>query len=393
MAVRRRTRSAVQLGNLELGRRRHVCAVFEDSEDLRRALARFTLDCIGRGEQVIHLVEDPAAEIAAIRAEARASGVDVDVDAAIDAGRLDVRPWSVAYLDGGFFSETRQLAYIGRSLRDSARLDVPAHRLIGDMTWATSAVPGVDQLVAYEYELNRITGRPGVTVICAYDASRHSRETIEAILFAHDAAAVSAGEHAAGYGALGATARGATVRRRILDAAAALFGEQGVRATGVDTLIEAANVAKATFYRQFSSKDALVVAWLQDRGTRWFDEVRTVAEAGATSPFEVILRIFDATADWLAATDFLGCPYLNTAFELSAPDLAASQVSRAYITEIGAYFAEQAQATGRPDAADLALALHGLFAGSISLAVATRTTVHAVAAREAARRLLASPPD
>jgi AcrR family transcriptional regulator len=388
MTVQSRTHAAALLGDLELGRRRHVCAVFDSPEDAKRAMVRFTVDCLSRDEHVVLLVADPRAMVAAIDADA--SSVGVDVPAAVASGRLDVRPWADAYIDGGTFDAARMLAYIRRSLRESATMDVPGRRLIGDMTWAMPAVPGFDELVTYEREINRIAGRPGVTIICAYDASRHGAETIEAVLAAHDAAFVSAGARADVYGDRARAVHGAGARRRILDAAATLFAEQGIRATGIDSLIEAANVAKATFYRQFSSKDALVVAWLQDRGTRWFDDVREVAEAGASTPVEVIPRIFDATADWLAATDYLGCPYLNTAIELGGAEAEAAKVSREYIEEIGAYLRDQARATGRADADALALALHGLLAGSIALAVATRTTINATAAREAARRLLAA---
>jgi AcrR family transcriptional regulator len=45
-------------------------------------------------------------------------------------------------------------------------------------------------------------------------------------------------------------------RQRIPAAASLLFTENGVAQTGVDTLIEAAGVAKATFYRHFPSKYA-----------------------------------------------------------------------------------------------------------------------------------------
>jgi AcrR family transcriptional regulator len=387
MAVQSPTHSAAHFGDLALGRRRHVCAVFDSAEDARLTLVRFTIDSLLRAEQVILLVEDPGAQIAAIDPEAPSVGLDVF--GAVTSGRLDVRPWADAYLDGGAFEAPRMLAYIRRSLRESATMDVTARRLIGDMAWATLAVRGFEELVEYEREINRIAGRPGVTIICAYDASRQSAETIEAVLAAHDAAFVGAGAHAEAYRAPANAIRRASARRRILEAAAALFAEQGVRATGIDALIEAANVAKATFYRQFSSKDALVVAWLQDRGTRWFDDVREAAEAGASTPLEVIPRIFEATAEWLAATDYLGCPYLNTAIELGGPEAEAAKVSREYILEIGAYLRQQARATGRPDADELALALHGLLAGSISLAVATHTTIHAKAAHDAARRLLA----
>src|SRR5258708_40361296 len=112
------------------------------------------------------------------------------------------------------------------------------------MPWATPAVPGFDELVEYEHALNRITGRPGITVICAYDASQHDPQTIEAILAAHDAAQLSttSGAHRSRRGL--ATPGGVPARRRILNAAAALFGEDGVWRTGGDGLIDAANVTQ-----------------------------------------------------------------------------------------------------------------------------------------------------
>jgi AcrR family transcriptional regulator len=173
-----------------------------------------------------------------------------------------------------------------------------------------------------------------------------------------------------------------------------LFAENGTGPTGVDTLIEAAGVAKATFYRHFRTKDALIVAWLQDPRARWFDGLRAQAEARAENPVEVIPRLFEAVVEWLEADDFIGCPYLNTALEISDPSHPASQPIGEYLAEIERYLAERAAATGHPDSARVGRQLHALLAGSISLAVANRTTTHALAARDAAVRLLNAPlPD
>jgi AcrR family transcriptional regulator len=57
-------------------------------------------------------------------------------------------------------------------------------------------------------------------------------------------------------------------RDRIVAAASDLFFRRGIRATGVDTLIERADVAKSTFYRHFRSKDDLIVAWLRSADAR-----------------------------------------------------------------------------------------------------------------------------
>lgn len=54
-------------------------------------------------------------------------------------------------------------------------------------------------------------------------------------------------------------------RARILDTADRLFYSEGIRATGTEKIMEIADVAKATFYRHFASKDALVLAYLDQR--------------------------------------------------------------------------------------------------------------------------------
>ena len=65
----------------------------------------------------------------------------------------------------------------------------------------------------------------------------------------------------------------ASARDRILLSAASLFAGGRIRVTGVDALIARADVAKATFYRHFPSKDDVVAGWLQRPEARWLDVV------------------------------------------------------------------------------------------------------------------------
>lgn len=60
-----------------------------------------------------------------------------------------------------------------------------------------------------------------------------------------------------------------SVRDKILLTAHELFYSTGFRATGVDTLIKQAKVTKVTFYRHFSSKSLLILAYLQYRHELW----------------------------------------------------------------------------------------------------------------------------
>lgn len=56
---------------------------------------------------------------------------------------------------------------------------------------------------------------------------------------------------------------------RILEAASRLFYEQGIRAVGVDAIVEEADVAKVTLYNNFGSKDELAAAYVRDRRGNW----------------------------------------------------------------------------------------------------------------------------
>src|ERR1700694_4964928 len=74
-------------------------------------------------------------------------------------------------------------------------------------------------------------------------------------------------------GSRGSSARDTTsARERVLSTAYELFSHRGVRAVGVDTIINRAKVAKMTFYRHFPSKDALVLAFLERREQLWGGE-------------------------------------------------------------------------------------------------------------------------
>jgi AcrR family transcriptional regulator len=371
---------AVRLGDAEAVKQRHICGLFEGPDDAATVLVPFVLDSIGAGERVVHIVQSREGYLKRL-------GAAIDVSAAVESGQLEVRSWDESYLSGGAFRGARMAAYVRRLLRELHAPGFSATRLIGDMDWAQDGVPGVDELIPYETELNRIVARPLVSVICAYDARRLSSGRIAAILAVHPATFVGGKMQVArGFGQESAP------RERILGAASVLFAESGAARTGIDTLIEAAEVAKATFYRQFPTKDALIIAWLQDPRTRWFDRVRTRAEARAATSNDVIPRFFEAIAEWLEIDDFVGCAYLNTAFEISDPSHPASQVIRDYLTEIGRYLEERVAAAGHSDAARLGRELHALVAGSISLAVANRTSVYAIAARDAAVQLLDAAP-
>ena len=76
------------------------------------------------------------------------------------------------------------------------------------------------------------------------------------------------------------TPKSADSQKRILEVANRLFYAEGVRATGTEKILAIAEVAKATFYRHFQSKDDLVLAYLDLRDRSFWEYLASPAPAG-----------------------------------------------------------------------------------------------------------------
>src|SRR6266702_478274 len=155
-------------------------------------------------------------------------------------------------------------------------------------------------------------------------------------------------------------------RQRILDAAYDLFSRQGVRAVGIDSIIERSGVARMTLYRHFASKDELVLAFLQQREERWTRDwlQREVAQR-AHAPGQRLLAIFDLFDEWFQSTDFEGCSFINVLLEIAQPAHALHIASSDYLARIRDFVAELASQAGVADPDGFARQWHILMKGSI----------------------------
>jgi AcrR family transcriptional regulator len=363
----------------DLRHQRHVCALVDGAADAEATLVPLVLDGVALHERAVHLVDGRHRDqhIESLH------NAGLDTDSALDDGSLRVYAWDESYLRDGRFDPARMTAYIRETLAEGRALGFSRTRLIGFMEWALEDAPGVNGILDYEARLQVALRLLPDLVICVYDIRRHPQSILLETTMAHPSALIGGVLRSGG-------GERAAPRERILGAASELFTRQGVGATGVDSLIETAGVAKATFYRHFPSKDDLIIAWLRDPRTRWLDRLRLEAEERAGSPEEVIPAFFDAVTEWLAGDGSRGCPYLDTA--LAMPDLAprARDVIVAYLTEVHDYLRDRLIAAGRADGERLADELQAVLAGGMTLSASFGNTGPARAARSAAVRLLAA---
>ena len=158
---------------------------------------------------------------------------------------------------------------------------------------------------------------------------------------------------------------GVTARERILDAAYELFSHRGIRAVGVNEVIERAGVATATLYRHFPSKDRLVLAFLEMREERWTHGlVEAEAQRRGSDPEERLLAIFDVFDEWFHRDDFEACSFINVLLEMG-PQHPAGDASVEYLERIRSIVRGFADEAGLRDTESFARSWHILMKGSI----------------------------
>jgi AcrR family transcriptional regulator len=134
---------------------------------------------------------------------------------------------------------------------------------------------------------------------------------------------------------------------------------------GVDDVIENAEVAKATLYRHFRSKDDLVLAFLECREERWSqDLVEAGARSRGSTPEEQLLAIFDVFDEWFRREDFEACSFINVLLEMG-PQHPAGRASMRHLENIRSVIRDLAKEARLRDPASFAHSWHILMKGSI----------------------------
>ncbi|MFD2028532.1 TetR/AcrR family transcriptional regulator [Promicromonospora aerolata] len=139
-------------------------------------------------------------------------------------------------------------------------------------------------------------------------------------------------------------------RQRLLETAGKLFYSEGVRAVGLERLLEESGVGRASFYRHFASKDELVAAMLDDYDAEYRTWLRTRVSELGNEP----LAVFDAVAERARLTRFRGCAFINTMAEVTDPDDPIHCRAASHKAAVTDYLAELLDTAGIEAADDLA---------------------------------------
>jgi AcrR family transcriptional regulator len=177
-------------------------------------------------------------------------------------------------------------------------------------------------------------------------------------------------------------------RDQLIDTALRLFAQHGYRATGIDTILAEAGVAKMTLYHHFKSKDDLIVAALERRDTEWRAWFTNRVDKRAATPRERLFAVFEVLEEWFRNGEYHGCSFGQAATEFRDPKHAVHKKASEHKQAMLGYFRKLAEAAGAKDPGMLAEQISLLVEGAVIHMEVFREPQAARIAHDAARKLV-----
>lgn len=156
---------------------------------------------------------------------------------------------------------------------------------------------------------------------------------------------------------------GLSPAERILVTAHGLFYRDGIRATGIDRVIEESGVAKKTFYKYYPSKNDLIIAFLEFRHRNWMAWFEAAVARNGSTPEALV----PAMAEWFSSDGYRGCAFINAVVEVGTTLPEAADISRRHKQDMTCVIRNLLPAssrTAKADARALAMAVDGAIIGA-----------------------------
>ncbi len=138
---------------------------------------------------------------------------------------------------------------------------------------------------------------------------------------------------------------------RIRASARELFYREGIRAVGVDEIVDRAGVTKPSLYRSFSSKDELAAAYLRDYDLDFWTNFEKPGGKSYSDPRDHVLAYIRELSGRAVCACYRGCGLSNAAVEYPSREHPARQVAEAHKKVFRERLRELAAAMGarKPD--------------------------------------------
>ncbi len=140
-------------------------------------------------------------------------------------------------------------------------------------------------------------------------------------------------------------------RERIVETACRLFYTQGYNATGINQVIAEAEVAKASLYQHFPSKEDLLEEYLRLTAQSTNETLRSLVNTYSTVK-EKVLGLFDFLIAFAKQTSYHGCHFLNVASEIPKENEKVKGMIKLQKNQIRLLFADILTPDGKENLAD-----------------------------------------
>jgi AcrR family transcriptional regulator len=158
--------------------------------------------------------------------------------------------------------------------------------------------------------------------------------------------------------------RGDLAQARLLDAAEELFYRDGARNVGIDAVIRLAGVNKMSLYRQYQSKEDLLLHFLRRREATFWDFFDRSLARHPRDPRRQLRQVFRDLRVRVGAPGYRGCPFVNCAAEFPDPAHAVRRRVTAFKVGVLHRLSGLARSAGARRPLALAQALALLFEGA-----------------------------
>src|SRR3984893_11746199 len=166
---------------VQIGLHDHICLIYESQEEQLAMPVPSIRMGLDRGEKCIFVA--PEKTVSDVIEALRAMGIDVDE--AVNSGRLAVASQEDTYLRNGHFEPDKMIRFLADALEPTIASGFSGLRVVGEMTWALAGDLGTGPLIEYEAKLNYFVRDHPIAVTCQYDCNRFSPEVILNMIRTH----------------------------------------------------------------------------------------------------------------------------------------------------------------------------------------------------------------
>jgi AcrR family transcriptional regulator len=179
-------------------------------------------------------------------------------------------------------------------------------------------------------------------------------------------------------------------RDHLVSVAQRLFCAKGFHAVSVEDVLEEAGVARMTLYKNFDSKEELILAALEQEDKLFRQWLVGFVEARSRHPAQRIGNLFAGLEQRFAAEGYHGCAFIRASIEFPDANHPVHVLARAHKEMIRSYLRGLASQANSPRPSQLAEQIYLLFEGAIVAAQLHGDPWPAACAKQAAEQLLSA---